>query len=721
MPLATVGKLRRVGWQLPLSFAGLLLVVVVLLSGAAYREMRVVAMGAAEARVHDASRQLAELLGQSGSQRIDETRRLAADPLLMEALRGNDVEGEAPEYLDTFRRGSAAVTVVELWDATGRRLAMASRGSLEAATTGGVFPGWAEEQARVSGFRSDGGIIWYQIAAPIPSSDGVAGYVVQSRELATSPAGTQLISSLIGTNATFVVGEPGGEWTDLSHPVPEPPWTGTSEMEEYRGVDGAWRVGAGRTIPGMPWVVWVSFPREEVLAGAAAFSLRLTGMGLLLVLVSGFGGLGLSRRIASPLGRLREAAGAIAEGDLSRRVEIDGPEELQELGTAFNVMAGRVEESQLRLEELVEERTAELHASVEQFRALATSTHDAIITADASGRILYFNPGAERAFGYSSEEVVGEEVRILIPERLRGAHSAALARYVDTREARVVGRTVELMGRRRDGEEFPVELSLASWEQNGVPHFAGILRDVTARRKGEEMQRRYAMELEAANAELEAFSYSVSHDLRAPLRAIHGFSRALLEDHSDHLDEVGADYLGRVCAAVDRMAALIDDLLELARVARKEMRSEPVELGALAHRIAGELRQDDPDREVELKIEENLIARGDPALLRQVLENLLGNAWKFTSRNPRATIEIGRTNTPERAYFVRDDGAGFDMRYADKLFGVFQRLHPVSEFTGTGVGLAIVQRIIHRHGGRVWAEAAPEQGATFYFTLSDTE
>lgn len=225
-------------------------------------------------------------------------------------------------------------------------------------------------------------------------------------------------------------------------------------------------------------------------------------------------------------------------------------------------------------------------------------------------------------------------------------------------------------------------------------------------------------QFQAANKELEAFSYSVSHDLRAPLRSIDGFSQALLEDYGDKLDGQAKDYLGRVRAGSQRMGQLIDDLLNLSRVTRTEMRHESVDLSEIARAIAAELQRAEPGRRVAFAIPETLVATGDARLLRIVLENLLGNAWKFTARHPGAHIEVGLADNGGRpAYFVRDDGAGFDMAYAGKLFGAFQRLHAATEFKGSGIGLATVQRIIHRHGGRVWAEGEVEKGSTFYFTL----
>jgi len=242
-------------------------------------------------------------------------------------------------------------------------------------------------------------------------------------------------------------------------------------------------------------------------------------------------------------------------------------------------------------------------------------------------------------------------------------------------------------------------------------------------------------ELQAANRELEAFSYSVSHDLRAPLRSIDGFSQAVLEDYADRLDDQGREYLNRVRTATQHMGHLIDDLIKLARVARAEMHRETVDLSALAGDVLSALQKSEPTRRVECRIEHGVTGVGDARLLRVVLDNLLGNAWKFTSKSTNAKIEFGahprastgmdgadragnmQAETGEPAYFVRDNGAGFDMTYADKLFGAFQRLHTSREFPGTGVGLATVQRIVHRHGGRVWAEGAVGQGATFNFTL----
>ncbi|MRR07979.1 MAG: response regulator, partial [Deltaproteobacteria bacterium] len=241
------------------------------------------------------------------------------------------------------------------------------------------------------------------------------------------------------------------------------------------------------------------------------------------------------------------------------------------------------------------------------------------------------------------------------------------------------------------------------------------------RRLNDELEQRVAdrtVELEASNRELQAFCYSVAHDLSTPLRGINGYSNILLEEYSDKLDEAGKGYLVRMGAAAERMGQLINDLLELSRVTRRELHREKIDLSLLVNGIAKNLRQKDPDRKTEFIITPKLQDEGDPILVRLALENLLGNAWKYTARVPCPRIEFGTCiSKGETVYFVRDNGIGFDMAYVHKLFIPFQKLHGINEYGGTGVGLASVQRIIARHGGKIWAEGEPGHGATFYFTV----
>jgi PAS domain S-box-containing protein len=366
-----------------------------------------------------------------------------------------------------------------------------------------------------------------------------------------------------------------------------------------------------------------------------------------------------------------------------------------------------------------------LYASATTLRGLLESAPDGIVIVDGTGTIVLVNTQAQRMFGYEEAELIGQPVEMLMPGHLRGNHAEHRHAYMQGPTTRPMGVGLSLSGRRRDGTELPVEISLSPMATPDGVLVTSVVRDVTERRRTEERIRklnedlaRRVAELAAVNKELEAFSYSVSHDLRAPLRSIDGFSQALMEEHAGTLDETALDYLQRIRAATQRMSELIDDLLDLSRVTRREMRHDDVDLSALAAGVMAELTKAAPERTAEVRIAEGLRGRGDPTLLRLVLENLLGNAWKFTARVTPARIEFdAQSDGDHLTYYVRDNGVGFDMAYADKLFGAFQRLHAAHEFPGTGIGLATVQRIVLRHGGQVWALSEVGQGATFFFTL----
>jgi len=329
----------------------------------------------------------------------------------------------------------------------------------------------------------------------------------------------------------------------------------------------------------------------------------------------------------------------------------------------------------------------------------------------------------------------------LIPGEFDGKISTLLHRVFPPDRARVVKSMAKAIRRSADPElefRFVRHGRSPGWllsrgrihcHAEGWPlRFVGVGIDITAQKLAEleivrlnvELERRVAertAQLQATNNELEAFCYSVSHDLRAPLRSIRGFNEVLLERYASKLDGRGQEFLRRACASSHYMDDLIEDLLKLSRAGRSQLQHRPVDLSMLAHTIAADLHRSDPSRDVQFHITSGLQASGDERLLRIVLENLFRNAWKFSSKRPQACIEFGLVMAREKAFFVRDNGAGFDPAYAGRLFSVFQRLHSTSEFAGTGVGLATVQRIINRHGGRVWAEGEVDRGAAFYFSL----
>jgi PAS domain S-box-containing protein len=352
---------------------------------------------------------------------------------------------------------------------------------------------------------------------------------------------------------------------------------------------------------------------------------------------------------------------------------------------------------------------------------VVSASEDAIVGKTVDGVITSWNPAAARIFGYTEQEVIGRPQTILCPPDLAGEFAEIVGR-ISRGESVPQGET---MRRRKDGTTFPasVSVSLIRAEDGTLIGVSSITRDITEQRKRADRLLEANKSLLEANKNLEAFTYSVSHDLRAPLRALSGFSEALLEDYADVLDEQGQEYARRIRAASEQMATLIDDLLHLSRVARAELHPQWVDLGTEAARIAEELQNHEPDRNVHFAIERPVRVRADRTLIRTVLQNLLGNAWKFTSGRDEASIEFGTRPTGDATTccYVRDNGAGFDPQYVGKLFTPFQRLHTTREFPGTGVGLASVQAIVNRHGGHAWAEGAVGEGATFFFTLGTKE
>jgi len=440
-----------------------------------------------------------------------------------------------------------------------------------------------------------------------------------------------------------------------------------------------------------------------------------------------------ARGVVRPIEKLTEVARAMASGQQDQEIHTDGAEELVVLGESFlrmrdairTQMADLAEKNQQLVAEVAQRREAEQER--DRLVSILDATTDLVSMADPQGNLLYLNRAGRAMTGLGNRHVSEIPIPGIHPV---WAADLIMQQAIPTaiRDGSWSGDTALLTA---DGREIPVsQVILAHYDSTGqLQYLSTIMRDITERKRAEDeirmlnttleqRVRARTAELEATMRELEAFSYSVSHDLRAPLRAIDGFSRIVVEDHAAQLDAEARGYLERVRNAVQRMGVQIDELLELSRVGRAAMNLTDVDITRLANKVVEQLRAGDPARTVQVTITPALAGRGDERLLRLVLENLLGNAWKYTRHTADAHVEFGsRKEGGESAFFVRDNGAGFDMAYVDKLYKPFQRLHRAEDYEGTGVGLAIVARIVTRHGGRVWAEGQVGKGATFFFTL----
>lgn len=504
------------------------------------------------------------------------------------------------------------------------------------------------------------------------------------------------------------------------------------QSEEVQGVDRLSRFYSFGTV-GKPesgtLLIAVGIPTALAFKETEEALVRnLTIIGLVAVFALASALLYANSQIIRPVRVLVGATERISHGEFGARSGLpSGPGEINRLGAAFDHMA---ENLQLQRSEIESSERA-LRASEERSRLILDNALDAVITTDELGAITSWNKEAEKIFGWTEDQIIGKRLGdSIIPEADRKAEGHGFEEFLSTGRGGMLNRRIELKAFRRNGEEFPIELAITPIQIGERTLFSAFLRDITERKKAEDeiralnatLEQRVQQrteELEEVNRELEAFSSSVSHDLRAPLRHIHLYLQNLRQDQTSTLSQGGRKSLDNIEAKANAMETLIADLLAFSRVNKAEIHRMPEDMSSILSEVIDEIRADVPDRNIEWKVQPLPVVAVDRAMMKIAWNNLISNAVKYTRQRERARIEISSRNiSPAEVEFsIRDNGAGFDMQYASKLFGVFQRLHGTKEFEGTGIGLATVQRIISRHGGRVWAEGKVGEGAAFYFTL----
>jgi len=493
------------------------------------------------------------------------------------------------------------------------------------------------------------------------------------------------------------------------------------EPSTYMGISNDLVVGNYVSL-GMPdWAVVTEIPWEEAYHNVI---LNITWGIIIILVVAGLAALlasTLAKRLASSLINLENTATRIARGEMDLQVAVSGPKEVINLAEAFNSMTAQLRETLANLEAKVAERTQQLQNALNFEKEILSASATGIAVYDETGQCILANEAMAKLVNGTIEQILAQNYHHIESWKKTGLYNfavKAIENHIETKK--------ELYLETSFGKEGWFNCRFTQFNSNGHPHLLLTLDDINEHKQTEQEIMNLNLKLQAqanhlsmANKELEAFSYSVSHDLRAPLRAINGYAQIIIEDYSVILDDEGRRLFNVICENAQRMSDLIDDLLAFSRLQRAEMQPEIIDMSNLAASVFMELTTPEERARIDFTILDKLPSiKGDLSLMRQVWNNLISNAIKFSSKKPHAEITIGsQSNDSEIVYFIRDNGAGFNMDYSSKLFGVFQRLHTEKDFEGTGVGLAIVQRIIHRHGGRVWAEGGVDQGAVFYFSF----
>jgi len=437
----------------------------------------------------------------------------------------------------------------------------------------------------------------------------------------------------------------------------------------------------------------------------------------------------IQRLFILPIKDLSRFSEKLIEGDYRSRTNIKYNNEIGYLAKSFNALAttiaekietlvkqsDRLEESNIKTEALLEKtKTTE-----RQYKDIFTAAADSIFTINADGIILTANPASAALFGYKEAELVGENIKIIVSPEHYANHDSYINNFLQTKTKKIIGIGQHVEGKHKNGTLIPVHLRIADMYRDGKIEFIGVLRDMTEELKAKEEAVKANELLEITNKELESYAYSISHDLRSPLRSIDGFSLVLLEDYAESLDEEAKDYLKRIRAGSKKMSELITELLNVSRIMKEAMKLEEIDISALAKEELKPIIENYPDNKIEFNCESSMIVMADKPLIQSVIENLLNNAVKYSHKNKHIKIEMSSFIEDNKTiYYIKDNGSGFDMKHENKLFKPFQRLHKVNQFEGSGIGLATVQRIISRHNGKIWAKAEIDKGATFFFTLS---
>lgn len=707
--------------RLPVLIGSVILLMLAVFLGVAHYQVERTLEQAGGERAKVAADQLANLLTLSAQQRLAEVRGAAGADPIRRLLREQTDETRAAALKRLASVAGAGQPPVEVWDAARNRVVEMIGPAAPDGRTAPVLPSSAPSQAGLSEFRVSGNTVFFEAIAevlPDSSNPGSAGqrlgYVRVRRSFAAAST-SDVISRLVGRGAVVLIGNRSGDvWSNLAKAVPAPPVRVAQDgVQSYRAADGEQHLGAVALISGTPWAVWVGFPYSVVAAPAWTFTSRMLLIGLCFVLAVALAARAVSGRITTPLYDLTHAAESIASGNYTERVAADREDEIGRLGSAFNAMTQRVEESHRDLEQRVQQRVAEVKEAREELDRFFSLSLDLLCIASNDGYFKRLNPAWQDVLGWTADELTSRPYSQFV-------HPDDLASTQSERTKLAEGNSVlafENRYRHKDGTYRWLQWKAVPSIEQGVVYAAA--RDITEQKRAEQALQVHADALATANRELESFSYSVSHDLRAPLRHVTGFATLLEQRAAQSLDEQGRHYLKTMKESANQMGRLIDDLLAFSRMGRTPLTKRPVDLASLIQDVRGEVLADANGRDIEWMIESLPSVDGDPSMLRLVFVNLLSNAVKYTRTRSAARIEVGRNggSPDETVIFVRDNGVGFDMQYAHKLFGVFQRLHRVDEFEGTGIGLANVRRIVHRHGGRVWVESEVDRGTTFYVAL----